>query len=160
MFDILWHGYEWFWMALISPGPWHCWILSKTPCNKTHQNHTKPTDEKHENFARIWPSHHYYSLFLSVFSPSLYKTTSILVLDHPWFSSLVIYGGMFDILWHGFEWFWYPLAPGTAEILSVAPLYDKPNQDHTKPTVSVWQGTRWDTVALLSHRFPCSWSVT
>ena len=88
MFDILWYGFEWFWMALIPPGPWHCWILSKTPCNKTHQNHTKPTDEKHENFARIWPSHQYYSLFLSVFSPSLYKTTSILVLHYPWFSTV------------------------------------------------------------------------
>ena len=149
----------WFWMVLLcfdTPGLWHCWTLSTTKPYKTswlsmtrhevghHCSHCQSVALQLEwhlgweqgkewetwEVQRILASHHGFHHFPSCFQTGLVQTSSILVLDHPWFYSLV---PCLTWFWNVFEWFCYvliPLAPGTAE-----PIWTLPT---TKPFKTSW----------------------
>jgi hypothetical protein len=97
----------WFWMVLLcfdTPGPWHCWTHLNPPHNKIIQNQLM--NLTHPSWFTIIFIH-----FLSCFQTALAQTSSILVLDHPWFNSLVPW----------LTWFWYPWP-----LALLNPLHDHP----------------------------------
>ena len=79
----VWHGFEWFCYVLIPLAPGTAEPIWTLPTKK------KTTDKKHENFKEFLPTHHGFHHFPSCFQTGLVQTSSILVLDHPWFNSLV-----------------------------------------------------------------------
>ena len=144
----VWHGFEWFCYVLIPLAPGTAepiWTLPTTKLYKTNRWETWEVQ-------RILATHHGFHHFPSCFQTGLVQTSSILVLDHPWFNSLVPCLTWFWNVLNGFCYVLIPLASGTAE--------PSLQQSHTKPADSVWQGTRWDTIALIANRLPCNWSVT
>ena len=85
MFDMVLKCFEWFCYVLIPLAPGTAepiWTLPTTKLYKTNRWETWEVQ-------RILATHHGFHHSPSCFQTGLVQTSSILVLDHPWFNSLV-----------------------------------------------------------------------